>query len=286
MTLLRFGVWFSCFTMPLFGQTTLSAKSAFVTTSDGARLHYVEAGTGTPILFVPGLTMAAEIWDAQIRYFAKDHRVVAMDPRSQGESEKVTEGHFPERRARDIKEVIDALRLSPVVLVGWSMGGPEALSYVAHFGSNALRALVLVDSFIGDEPAAARPAGHFRTTMMIQANRVEWTRNWVRGMFAKPKSADYLQKLTDASLKTPTNTMVLLILNTYVADGDDRRPILSKLNRPVLYVGRAAMRSQAENVKKVVPAARIELLENVGHALFVDEPDQFNNLLDDFITHL
>ena len=105
-------------------------------------------------------------------------------------------------------------------------------------------------------------------------------------MFARPQTADYLQQITDASLKTPTNTMVLLILNTYAIESEDRRPILAKVDRPVLYMARGGARRQAEYVKKVLPNARVEIFENAGHALFVDEPNRFNKLLGEFIAPL
>src|SRR5512142_1404486 len=76
-------------------------KSAFFTTSDGVRLHYLDAGKGPAIVFIPGWTMAAEIWEKQIAHFATKYRVIAVDPRSQGDSDKAAEGNYPERRARD-----------------------------------------------------------------------------------------------------------------------------------------------------------------------------------------
>ncbi len=97
-------------------------KSGFFTTSDGVRLHYRQAGRGSGIVFVPGWTMPGWIWEHQIAHFARRYRVIAFDPRSQGESEKVADGHYPGRRARDIKELTEYLRLPPVILVGWSMG--------------------------------------------------------------------------------------------------------------------------------------------------------------------
>jgi pimeloyl-ACP methyl ester carboxylesterase len=62
------------------------------------------------------------IWDAQIRYFAEHFHVVALDPRSQGDSDKPSSGNYPERRAQDINELIEHLKLSPVVLVGCKTG--------------------------------------------------------------------------------------------------------------------------------------------------------------------
>ena len=286
ITQLAFLLVYSFCIQPAYAQATTSySRNGFITTTDNVRLHYLDAGKGPAIVFIPGLTMPADIWESQIKYFSKTHRVIAMDPRSQGESSQATEGHYPERRAKDIKDLIDRLNLEPVVLVGWSMAGPEILSYVDQFGTKTVSAVVLVDSFVGDEPNPARLAGHFRNIRAIQANRQEWTENWVRSMFARPQLEIYFQDLVSASLRTPTNTMVTLITSTYIV-GDDRRAVLRKLDRPVLYMARAAQRSQGALIKTILPDAQIEIFQNAGHALFVDEPDSFNKRLDSFIAGL
>src|SRR3989449_48241 len=83
-------------------------KTGFVTPPDGIKIHYIEAGpaenvaSSPAILFVPGWTMPADIWEYQIRYFSKRHRVVAMVPRSYGLSSQTTEGNYPEAHARDL----------------------------------------------------------------------------------------------------------------------------------------------------------------------------------------
>ena len=122
-----------------------TVKSEFFTTSDGVKLHYLESGAGPTILFVPGWTMPAEIWQPQIDYFSRNYHVVAIDPRSQGDSEKTPDGNYPGRRAQDYKELIDHLGGSPVVMVGWSLAVQESLTYVQMFGTYKLSGLVLVD---------------------------------------------------------------------------------------------------------------------------------------------
>ena len=127
-----------------YGQAVGEEKSGFVTASDGARIHYVEAGRaqtagsfqiggqpaagtvtngkvalsnihqGPAILFIPGWTMPAWIWQKQIDHFSTNRRVVAMDPRCQGESAQTSEGLYPAQMARDIKSVVDQLHLAPV----------------------------------------------------------------------------------------------------------------------------------------------------------------------------
>src|SRR5215831_8877890 len=136
------------------GVLAQATKSGFIKTSDGIRIHYLEAGSGRPIVLIPGWTMPGWIWQQQIDEFSARYHVIAVDPRSQGESDKPTFGHLPETRARDYKELVDQLGLKQPVLIGWSMGCGELLSYVEQFGADGISGLVLVDGII---PAKLNP---------------------------------------------------------------------------------------------------------------------------------
>src|SRR5438552_14006400 len=118
-------------------------KDGSFKTSDGVKLHYLEAGSGPAIFFEPGWSMPAWIWDPQFKYFADHFHVVALDPRSQGDSDKPTDGNSCERRAQDIRELLEHLKLDRVVLVGWSLGVPELLTYAEQFGGSRVRGYVL-----------------------------------------------------------------------------------------------------------------------------------------------
>src|ERR1700678_2643092 len=109
--------------------TAATTKSGFFKTSDGIRIHYLEAGSGRPIVFIPGWTMPAWIWQKQIDEFSKHYHVGAVDPRSQREGDQPTYGSLPETRARDYKELVDHLGLNLPVLVGWSMACGELVKY-------------------------------------------------------------------------------------------------------------------------------------------------------------
>lgn len=75
-----------------------------------------------------------------------------MDPRAQGMSDRQVDDLTPERRARDIRELLAHEEGERMVLVGWSMAVGEALSYTDQFGTETVSALVLVDGFVGREP--------------------------------------------------------------------------------------------------------------------------------------
>jgi len=282
-------------------------KSDFVKTPDGLKIHYLDTGFApdripiyTPptlpgkhqldpapaanILFVPGWTMPGWIWEQQIAYFAKTHRVVAMDPRSQGESSQTSEGHYPAARARDIKAVVDQLKLAPVVLVGWSMGVTEAAAYVDQFGTDTLAGLVLVDGWAGADYDPKMTPQMWQWAAGFQKDRQAQTEAFVRSMYKKPQSEEYLKRVTQASLRTPTNSAVALFVGAFTSD---YRPALAKIDKPtLLVVAQSPWLPTFQDMQKRIPGSRIEVLENVGHALFVDDADRFNSLLEDFVKGL
>ena len=266
-----------------FPAPAADVHSGFFTTSDGVRLHYLETGSGPALFFEPGWTMPAEIWQSQIDYFSRTRHVVALDPRSQGQSQQTADGNYCDRRARDIKELVDHLNLAPVALVGWSMGVAETLCYVDQFGTSTLSALVLVDGGFGRDPDPAAKVMGWRRFEELQKDRRGFTEHFVRGMYFKPHPEEYLHGVVEAALKTPTNTAVLLAANALMKD--DYRPILYRIDRPVLYTHRGANKAQGDVLRTYVPWARVEAFEDAGHALFVDDADRFNQLLDDFLTH-
>ena len=257
-------------------------QSGFFTTSDGVRLHYLQAGQGRSILFVPGWTMPAWIWEHQIAHFSRHYRVVAFDSRSHGNSERVTEGHYPNRLARDIRELTQHMELPPTVLVGWSMGALQVLTAVEQFGTGWLSAVVLVDEVLGYPPNAwMDPRRRGKGRLELQSDRKGVTDRFVRGMYKRPQPEEYLQRIMAASLRTPTNTAVTLGAS-FAAVGDWRK-ILPGIDRPLLFVVTEPQRKQAEGLSTDLPSARVEVFERAGHALFVDEPDRFNRLLEDFL---
>lgn len=256
-------------------------ESRTFTTSDHVRLHYLDAGRGRVILFVPGWSMPAAIWQPQIATLSARWRTVALDPRSQGESEIARSGHEPARRGRDIAEIIARLGADRVVLVGWSLGVLDSLAYLHAYGDRQIAGLVLVDNSVGEgtPPAVSRP-GTFIPN--LRRNREPTLRSFVRGMYATPQDPAYLESITRAALRTPLDAQVQLL--SYPRPREFWREAVYSTRRPVLYAVRPRFANQAELLQRNHAAATTVVFERAGHALFVDEADRFNALLDDFCT--
>ena len=266
----------------IVAQTT---QSGFVKTPDGVRIHYLEAGSGRPVVFIPGWTMPAWIWQKQIDEFSKHYRVIAVDPRSQGESDKPPYGHLPETRARDYKELVDQLGLKQPVLVGWSMACGELMKYVEQFGSDNIGGLVLVDGFIPEKPSPEMFAGLSGWMNQLQQDRQKQADGFVRSMFRKPQTEDYLKRVISASTQVPADTAVVLIYNMIAVK--DFSAAFARMNRPVLFAFQPEMQPTADFLKsKLGDKVRLERFDGDGHALFVDDPEKFNRVLGEFLQSL
>ena len=269
----------------LFCATSLLAqapKSAFFTTSDAIKIHYLEAGTGRPIVFIPGWTMPAWIWEKQIAEFSKKYHVIAVDPRSQGESDKPAYGHLPETRARDYKELVDHLTLKQPVLVGWSMGVGELVKYAEQFGTDNVAGFVLVDGLVWDKPDPNLFLGMSGWMNMLQQDRRKQADGFIRTMFKKPQSEEYIKKLVDASIQVPADTAAILIYDMIAVK--DFSAGAARMRSPVLFTYQPQTQPAADFLKsKLGDKVRLERFDDAGHALFVDDPERFNRVVEEFI---
>ena len=261
------------------------ARSAMFRTSDGVTLHYLDAGNeqAPAIVLIPGWTMPADIFEPQLNGLSAQFRVISIDLRSHGYSEKASDGNYPEAHARDVNELIQHLKLRGVVLLGWSNGVPDVLCFVDEFGTANLRGIVLVDGFI--DPSAA-PIQSFIAGMLkiFQTDRAKYTDDFVRGMYNSKPSEAYIQHIKQASLRVPTNTAVVELYN--VISHGPFTPILAKIDKPALFICTPRIESQGKILQDAIAKSRIEVFKEAGHAMFVDEPDRFNKVVAEFVAGL
>jgi non-heme chloroperoxidase len=119
-----------------------------ITGGGGVQLHVVETGnaTGRPILFIHGFSQCGLAWSRQMDSdLADDHRLIAMDLRGHGLSDKPREGYGDSKLwADDVRAVIEALGLDHPVLCGWSYGPVVILDYIRHYGEEGISGLNFV----------------------------------------------------------------------------------------------------------------------------------------------
>jgi microsomal epoxide hydrolase len=262
-------------------------RNATVTLNDGTRIHLLEAGQPSSqpaIVFIPGWTLPAFLWKEQMQRFSSDRLVIAIDPRSQGDSTKTETGNTPEQRARDLREILTQRRIASAVLVGWSQGANDVAAYVMQFGTDSIARVAFVDS-----PVAAGPAeievnkewsqGFLSRLPYYVNSPAEYSARMARSMFKKPLPDLEIESVIAHTQKTPpTIGLTMLIMDIF---GVDRRPALARIDRPTLVIGSAesSLAAAQKRMADAIPGAEFLLLKGTGHAVFVDEPELFAQAL-------
>ncbi len=266
-----------CSSIPLVACSAAELSRQHFKTSDGVTLSYLEAGAGNQtIVFIPGWVMPAAIFQKQLLTLSEKFRVLALDPRSQGQSELTQLAHDPARRTQDMDEFLKSAGVKNFILAGWSLGVLEALDYVARYQPRGLKGLMLIDNSIGEgKPPAAR-GSNFQQTMNDPKKREPYLRKFSLAMFHSPPPPEMLQAIIDSTLRVPPKTAIQLMNQPYPRTY--WRETVEKQNIPVMYSVTPRLTEQAMALKAKRPPELVTVLifDNAGHALFVDQAGKFN----------
>ena len=121
---------------------------AFITVgeenSTPINLYYEDLGSGKPVVLIHGYPLNGHSWERQtMALLDAGYRVVAYDRRGWGRSSQPTTGHDYDTYAADLKELLEQLELTEIVLCGFSMGTGEVTRYLGAYGSDRVEKAVL-----------------------------------------------------------------------------------------------------------------------------------------------
>ncbi|MEY3806319.1 MAG: hypothetical protein RIR69_1131 [Actinomycetota bacterium] len=285
-------------------------SSRYLTVRDGVQLRLVDwsasqSPSGIPILLLHGLASNARLWDGPARYLTDfGHRVVAVDLRGHGQSEKTEDGYAVSDIAADVADIITQLcqetsSWKRPLVIGQSWGGNIVIELAATFG-DLIRGVVAVDggtielceAFPGwDECARTLQPPHLagmkydRLRSYIRAAHPDWSEEAIDGQMHN------MQQHPDGTI-TPWLTFdrhMTILRNLW-----EHRPsqLWNKIDVPVMFTPAAktnddhvAMkRQQIAHALSLLPAARVEWFEPADHDLHAQFPQQFSSVIDHAIS--
>jgi pimeloyl-ACP methyl ester carboxylesterase len=266
----------------------------YITTQNGVKLYYEEAGAGLPLVFVHEFAGDHRSYEAQMRHFARRYRCVAFNARGYPPSDVPADpASYSQEHARDdILAILDVLGLDRAHVVGISMGGFATL----HFGLNypgRVRSLVVAGCGYGADPAcrtqfqeeAESAARRFETrdpnesarAYALGPTRVQFQnkdpRGWgeFRAMLAEHSTLGSALTLRGVQKLRPSlydliPAMRQMTVPTLIMTGDEDDPCLEA----------------SLMMKRMIPSAALSVLPRTGHALNLEEPVAFNTCVSDF----
>jgi len=270
----------------------------YATTDDAVKLYYEETGSGTPIIFVHEFAADHRSWEPQMRHFGRRYRAITYGARGYPPSD------VPEDPARysqncatdDIAAVLDHLKIGKAHVVGLSMGGFATLHFGFRHPQRALSLTVAGCGYGAEKSeqekfrkevetvvATLRADGmaKFAERYAYGPTRVQFENKDARGF------AEFKQRLAEHSAIGSANTqygvqgqrpslydlidrMKALATPTLVLTGDEDWPCL----QPALLM------------KQTIPTAALSVMPNCGHTINIEDPNQFNRIVGDFIIQV
>ncbi|MUV38260.1 Haloacetate dehalogenase [Lentibacillus sp. JNUCC-1] len=249
---------------------------------NGIDLYYEDEGQGQPIVLLHGLTGSHLMLRAEQARFQSEYRVVALDARGHGKSDK-PESYTLNDHIEDVLALINYLKLDNVVLLGMSMG-----TYVAQ--GVAIQAPEKVDKIILVSGAAHGDTSSTEGLMARHADELEGlTFEEQMGEMAPHIFHDldavgaWLADMP-SGLTAKQQEAAAAALSKY-----DFRPDLATVTVPVLVIsGRhdgLNPPGQGKEIADHIPNAKFVVFENSGHAPNVEEPEAYFQLVDDFLKN-
>lgn len=251
---------------------------------DGAAIAYDDIGDGDPVIFVHGLGSSARDWERQLDVFSATHRMITVDLRGHGRSDKPGGPYSIEMFASDVAALIEHLHLAPASVVGISLGGMVAFQLAAT-RPELIDKIAIVNALPDNDLLAEAPVqiairklivrllglrrmGEFLAPRLFPDDDMEeerrmlverWAENDKRAYRASFQAILDWPGVTDQLADYPGPMLMISASDDYVPL-EKKQPYLDRL-------------SQIEHV--VVP--------NSHHAVPVERPEAFNAVLADFL---
>lgn len=257
---------------------------------NGCKYYYEIHGQGPEtILFSHGLLWSGRLFHKQVDYFRDRYRCVVYDHRGQGRSGKPAAGHDMDQLYQDAISLIQALDLGKVHIAGLSMGGFIAMRLAAR-NPELVHSAILMETSAQEEPFKKK---YRMLTTVVKMFGVASVKNKVMPiMFGQKFLNDPARKeerlFWEEQLLANDKGIVKAVKGVIDRNGVEEE--ITKITVPTLImVGTqdvATTPEKAEFIHERIPGSRLVYIEGAGHSSSVEEPEQVNKAIEEFLAPL
>lgn len=260
-------------------------------TLNGVTICYDDFGKGDiPIIFIHGFPFNKSMWEDQMELLKKTHRVIAYDIRSYGKSSAGEDDQCIRLFADDLLNFMDALNIDKAIVCGFSMGGYTLLSATSRYAKR-FEALVLCDTQCIADSAEVKENRNKIITQVKEGKINDFTETFLHSVFC-PESMEMKKEIVEKTRKIILSTSPLTIIGGLAAISQrwETCTTLNEISVPTLILcgkeDKVTTVEQAEFMHKNIENSELQIIENAGHMSNLEQPEQFNKYLGNFIQSL
>ncbi len=248
-------------------------------------LYYEAHGEGQPLVFIHGLGSSTRDWEAQVSEFSTGYRVITLDLRGHGQSDKPAGPYSLPLFAADLAGLLEALGAAPAHIVGISLGGGVGLQFALNYPAR-VKTLTVINSgpSLGGTPEQAQQEIDRRVGIVQQLGMRAMGQALSPALFPKPEHAALRETFVE---RWAQNDPAAYIAATRSMLGWSVVERLGELRCPVLVISADQDYSPVaakEVYVRLIPDARLEVIADAHHATPLERPEAFNAVLAEFLA--
>jgi pimeloyl-ACP methyl ester carboxylesterase/predicted glycosyltransferase len=247
-----------------------------------ARIFYQVTGSGTrDLLLLPQCQVVtySRMWKHQIPYLSRYFRVITMDPRGNGRSDRPPTGYDLDTRYGDLVAVLDEVARPPIALVAFSCAAPLAFRYAVEHPDRLSHLILLSGQYAESVPQPFEE----RVARVIRDDFDNWRARLFKRIFPEPHS---LKGIEDCVTWAGETTPEVLIESLRAIDGINLYDLLGQVRVPTLALhgtdDKIVPYSHAQKMVAAIPGAHLVTFERGGHGLFGRDAVKVNRFIRDF----
>jgi pimeloyl-ACP methyl ester carboxylesterase len=255
-------------------------------------IYYETHGKGEPLVLIMGFTGTTEVWDCQIPDLSREYRVVAFDNRGSGRSDKPDIPYTMPMLAQDTAELLDALGIVTCHVYGVSMGGMIAQEFAIRCPERVISLALGCTSCGGehfilpDEETMAFLLGMEHRGQLTPEEMVRESLPFAFTQGFIDNNSDMVEQYVSMQMEhwPPPHSFMRQVEAMMTHDTYDRLP---QIKAPTLVISGGVDRQvPVENARVLasrIPDAELVILQNIGHAFFIEAAEQANEVILDFL---
>ena len=249
-----------------------------------SNIYVEDVGKGFPFVFVHGYLGSSEMWNFQKEFFSKHYRVIIPALPGFGESHNVKSLDSINKMATQIIDLLDQKNINKFNLIGHSMGGMIVQEITKLIGDRVNKLICFATGSIGEIPGRFETIDETREKLKKDGIEVSFSRVPKKWFVKGDKDKNYYlckKAVKDVSLETADNA--LLAMKNWRGKED-----LKNIKNETLIIWGDKDTSynfdQVDTLKKNIKNSRLEIFKDCAHNVHLEQPDQFNNLVQKFIS--
>ncbi len=264
-------------------------------TVDGVRLCYQECGEGEAVIILPGLATSIDFWQLSIPALARTHHVLAIDLPGFGNSDKPDVGYDLPWIVDRILSFMDAKGVTRASLIGGSVGGQLALMLAIRCPDRVDKLVLMGSSGAWPEPSLITVGALYafwNDAVVTDHIRRNWPDIWHKMFLHQTPVAQRLFRYQMALRanrdrywaegRASSRTLKSIFFHSCLKD-------LAKVAQPTLLVwgeqDHIHLLSEARALREGIPHSRLVIVPDAGHEVMIDQPIEFNRLVQAFLAH-